>query len=73
MEQRRIALAGALLVAMTLAAQFGHAADLIVSANDGKFVRVEGKSTYPRPAPPDSLVVIDASRKPPAIRPISRS
>lgn len=44
-----------------------QAADLIVSAQDGKFVRVEGKATYPQPAPPDSLVVIDAAQSPPAI------
>jgi DNA-binding beta-propeller fold protein YncE len=43
------------------------AADLIVSAQDGKFVRVEGRATYPQPAPPDSLVVLDASKFPPAI------
>jgi hypothetical protein len=41
------------------------AADLIVSANDGKFVRVEGTATYPRPAPPDSLIVIDAAQERP--------
>jgi len=67
LDKVRLAGAGALIVAMTLAAGAGRAADLIVSANDGKFVRVEGKSTYPRPAPPDSLVVIDATRKPPAV------
>ncbi len=44
-----------------------QAADLIVSAQDGKFVRVEGKATFPQPAPPDSLVVIDAAQSPPAI------
>src|SRR4051794_25602024 len=38
-----------------------HAADLIVSAQDGKFVRVEGKATYPQPAPADSLAILDAS------------
>lgn len=43
------------------------AADLIVSAQDGKFVRVDGKATFPQPAPPDSLVVIDAEKSPPAI------
>jgi len=43
------------------------AADLIVSGQDGKFVRVEGKATFPEPAPPDSLVVIDASRFPPVV------
>src|SRR4051794_22581480 len=44
------------------------AADLIVSANDGKFVRVEGKATYPQPAPSDSLAVLDASQVPPALK-----
>jgi len=44
------------------------AADLIVSAQDGKFVRVEGRATYPSPAPPDSLVVIDASQFPPVVK-----
>src|SRR5437764_7399253 len=43
------------------------AADIIVSAQDGKFVRVEGRATYPQPAPPDSLVVIDASQFPPKV------
>ncbi|TMG95109.1 MAG: YncE family protein, partial [Betaproteobacteria bacterium] len=40
------------------------AADIIVSAQDGKFVRVDGRATFPEPAPPDSLVVIDASQFP---------
>ena len=44
------------------------AADLIVSAQDGKFVRVEGRATYPESPPPDSLVVLDASRFPPVVR-----
>src|SRR5205809_7948715 len=44
------------------------AADLIVSAQDGKFVRVEGRATYPEPPPPDSLVVLDASRFPPVLK-----
>ena len=52
------------LVALTSA----HAADIIVSAQDGKFVRVDGKATYPEPAPPDSLVVLDASRFPPVVK-----
>jgi DNA-binding beta-propeller fold protein YncE len=43
------------------------AADLIVSANDGKFVRFEGSATYPQRAPSDSLAVIDASVVPPKI------
>src|SRR5438132_715046 len=44
------------------------AADIIVSAQDGKFVRVEGRATFPQPAPPDSLVVIDASVSPPVVK-----
>jgi len=43
------------------------AADLIVSAQDGKFVRVDGRATFPQPAPPDSLVVVDLARNPPAV------
>jgi WD40 repeat protein len=42
------------------------AADLVVSAQDGKFVRVEGKATFPQPAPSDSLVVVDLEKSPPA-------
>jgi DNA-binding beta-propeller fold protein YncE len=45
-----------------------RATDIIVSAQDGKFVRVDGRATYPEPAPPDSLVVLDASRFPPAVK-----
>ncbi|HKE41750.1 MAG TPA: YncE family protein [Casimicrobiaceae bacterium] len=45
-----------------------RAADLIVSAQDGKFVRVEGRATYPQPAPPDSLVLLDASQFPPVVK-----
>ena len=44
------------------------AADWIVSAQDGKFVRMAGVATYPEPAPPDSLVVLDASTIPPAVK-----
>lgn len=62
-----ICVAATLLLALGLRPGRTVAADLIVSANDGKFVRVDGHATYPRPAPPDSLVVIDASRSPPVI------
>lgn len=53
------------LVAATASA---IAADIIVSAQDGKFVRVEGVATFPQPAPPDSLVVVDASQFPPVVK-----
>jgi DNA-binding beta-propeller fold protein YncE len=55
-------LSGALLIPPV------QAADLIVSANDRKYVRVEGVSTYPQPAPSDSLAVIDASQFPPVLK-----
>ena len=44
------------------------AADLIVSVQDGKFVRVDGRATFPEPAPPDSLVLLDASQSPPVVK-----
>src|SRR5215210_6777578 len=56
-----------LLVIGALFSQPVGAADLIVSANDGKYVRVEGVSTYPQPAPSDSLALIGASQFPPKI------
>lgn len=60
------------LLAVALCAMTGgipaRAADLIVSANDGKFVRVDGVATYPRPGQPDSLVVIDAEQSPPVVK-----
>src|SRR5580765_8480284 len=45
-----------------------RAADIIVSAQDGKFVRVDGRATFPEPAPSDSLVVLDASTIPPVVK-----
>src|SRR4051794_40762982 len=63
MKQRMFAItAAAILVGSA------SAADIIVSAQDGKFVRVEGRATYPEPAPPDSLVVVDASQFPPVVK-----
>jgi DNA-binding beta-propeller fold protein YncE len=43
------------------------AQDLMVSAQDGKYVRKDGANTYPRPAPSDSVAVIDVSVSPPKI------
>jgi DNA-binding beta-propeller fold protein YncE len=59
----------ALCAALALAAiaPAATAADWIVSANDGKFVRVNGAGTYPRPAPPDSLALIDLAQWPPRL------
>src|SRR6476620_6055471 len=58
------------MLAIALLALPAPAADLIVSANDGKYVRVEGTSTYPQPAPSDSAAVIDASQFPPVVKAI---
>jgi DNA-binding beta-propeller fold protein YncE len=44
------------------------AGDLIVSANDAKYVRVVGRDTYPEGTGPDTLTVLDASRFPPEIK-----
>ena len=44
------------------------AADLIVSANYAKYVRVLGRDTYPEGTGPDTLTVLDASRFPPEIK-----
>src|SRR5438477_2638982 len=60
--------AGLLLCLSIVASPAALSADSIVAAQDGKFVRVEGRATYPEPAPSDSLVVIDASQFPPVIK-----
>lgn len=39
-------------------------AQIIVSANDGKAVLVDGVNTVPRPVPPDTVAVLDASVRP---------
>jgi DNA-binding beta-propeller fold protein YncE len=44
------------------------AADLIVSANDAKYVRVLGRDTYPEGTGPDTLTVLDASHFPPEVK-----
>ena len=60
--------AGLLLCLSIVASPAALCADIIVSAQDGKFVRVDGRATFPEPAPSDSLVVIDASTFPPVIK-----
>jgi DNA-binding beta-propeller fold protein YncE len=55
-------------LAVMVASMPALAADIIVSAQDGKFVRVDGRATFPQPAPSDSLVVIDAAQFPPAVK-----
>jgi DNA-binding beta-propeller fold protein YncE len=63
LSQRAVLFLGVLLQMISAA----NGADLIVSANDGKYQRVEGVSTYPQGAPADSLSVIDASSFPPRV------
>jgi len=60
--------AGLLLCFGVVASPAALCADIIVSAQDGKFVRVDGRATFPEPAPSDSLVVIDASTFPPVVK-----
>src|ERR1700686_3352402 len=60
--------AGLLLCLSIVASPVAPCADIIVSAQDGKFVRVDGRATFPEPAPSDSLVVIGASTFPPLIK-----
>ncbi len=55
-------LCGSLL--MALSTGFASSADLIVSANDGKYQRVNGQDTFPVHASPDTLTVFDASKFP---------
>ncbi|WP_042297995.1 YncE family protein [Paraburkholderia bannensis] len=55
---------------MTLgaAAHAVQAADWIVSGNDGKYQRVEGRDTYLTNPPPDTLTLLDASHFPPQVK-----
>ncbi|AKM05205.1 YncE family protein [Burkholderia pyrrocinia] len=58
-----------LLAALTLAttAVAVHAADWIVSGNDGKYQRVVGRDTFPASPPADTLTLLDASTFPPKV------
>jgi DNA-binding beta-propeller fold protein YncE len=58
---------GLMAFTVTQAANGAIAADLIVSANDAKYVRVVGRDTYPPDTGPDTLTVIDASSNPPRV------
>jgi DNA-binding beta-propeller fold protein YncE len=69
MHSFRSNIPAALLLCLSIVASpAALCADIIVSAQDGKFVRVDGRATFPEPAPSDSLVVIDASTFPPLIK-----
>jgi len=61
-----VATIGALV--LTNAATQAVAADLIVSANDAKFVRAAGQDPYPEGVGPDTLTLIDASSFPPVVK-----
>jgi hypothetical protein len=47
-------------------------ADLIVSANDARYVRVSGRDTYPEGTGSDTLTILDASRLPPEVEATNR-
>ncbi|MET0639946.1 MAG: hypothetical protein ABWZ19_08040 [Hyphomicrobium sp.] len=57
----------ALVILVTATAPAAVAADLIVSTNDAKYVRVAGRDTFPPNPGPDTLSVIDASPNPPRV------
>ena len=59
------ALAGLTIAVMACTS---YAADWIVSGNDGKYQRVEGRDTYPASPKPDTLTLLDASRFPPQVK-----
>jgi hypothetical protein len=65
---RRLASALTALAAFAVTQTPAIGADLIVSANDAKYVRVEGRDTYPEGTGPDTLTVIDASRSPAVVK-----
>ncbi|MDR8732117.1 YncE family protein [Burkholderia pseudomultivorans] len=54
-------------LALSAAAVGAHAADWIVSGNDGKYQRVEGRDTYLPSPPADTLTLLDASTFPPKV------
>ncbi|KVO50548.1 hypothetical protein [Burkholderia stagnalis] len=54
-------------LAFAAAALTAHAADWIVSANDGKYQRVEGRDTYLAAPPSDTLTLLDAATFPPKV------
>lgn len=62
--------AGSQILRIALSTTSGRRArsrDLIVSANDAKFVRDNGRGTYPPDAGTDSLTVLDATTLPPKV------
>ncbi|MGK8206546.1 beta-propeller fold lactonase family protein [Burkholderia cenocepacia] len=54
-------------LALSAATVGAHAADWIVSGNDGKYQRVEGRDTYLPSPPADTLTLLDASTFPPKV------
>jgi DNA-binding beta-propeller fold protein YncE len=53
-----------LTAAACLAMAVPASAQIVLSANDGKAVLVDGVNTVPRPTPPDTLTIFDASVTP---------
>lgn len=55
------------MLAVVLTASPAIAADLVVSGNDAKYVRVAGTDTFPEGVGPDTLTLIDAAAVPPRV------
>jgi DNA-binding beta-propeller fold protein YncE len=62
---RHISMAGAAALAALLSLSSGASAQLVLSANDGKAVLVDGVNTVPANPPADSVTVIDLNSTPP--------
>ena len=56
-----------LLTAVVCVAATPAAAQLVLSANDGKAVLVNGVNTVPQPTPPDTLTILDSTVIPPRV------
>ncbi|MFM0757404.1 YncE family protein [Paraburkholderia strydomiana] len=64
---RAVATLTVAVIASTFACA-SEGADWIVSGNDGKYQRVEGRDTYPGTPSPDTLTLLDASQFPPQVK-----
>ncbi|WP_321816010.1 MULTISPECIES: YncE family protein [unclassified Paraburkholderia] len=67
-KPRRTLASLALALTLGTAAHATLAADWIVSGNDGKYQRVEGRDTWLANPPPDTLTLLDASHFPPQVK-----
>jgi hypothetical protein len=64
---RHLPMVGATALAALISASSGAVAELVLSANDGKAVLVDGVNTVPANPAPDSVTVIDLAATPPKV------